>query len=205
MIRINLLGRVRPKAPAAPVAVESTGRYLVIALAFLAACGYLYYSYVSNSRELDRVNQEISRLNAEKATLLVIKAQVTQFEQQKATLQQRIDVIRALQKSRTGGQELLQMVASTVNKTDELWLTSLDRKGDALNIEGQAASINAVANFITQLKRSGYFATVEIKEAKQVTTGIVPTFTFSMTAAVGSANAEAPPTPPPAGAPKGRG
>ena len=34
-------------------------------------------------------------------------------------------------------------------------------------MQGEAASINAVANFITQLKRSGYFDNVEIKNAKE--------------------------------------
>jgi Tfp pilus assembly protein PilN len=88
----------------------------------------------------------------------------------------------------------------------------LDRKGDNLEIKGQAGSINAVANFITQLKRSGYFNNVEIKEATE--TDLVEsaqTFGFSMTAAV--ANASTPPEakPQPAGgkapaqpAPKGR-
>ena len=87
----------------------------------------------------------------------------------RAVLQQRIDVIETLQKNRTGGQELLQMVANTVVRVDALWLTSLDRKGDNLEIEGEAGSINAVANFITQLKRSGYFDKVEIKKPRRMT------------------------------------
>jgi Tfp pilus assembly protein PilN len=41
------------------------------------------------------------------------------------------------------------------------------RKGNVLSMEGSSASINAVANFITALKRSGYFQKVEIKESKQ--------------------------------------
>ena len=52
-------------------------------------------------------------------------------------------------------------------RTDTLWLTSLDRNGDALTIQGTAGSINAVANFITELKTSGYFDQVEIKESTQ--------------------------------------
>jgi len=48
-----------------------------------------------------------------------------------------------------------------------LWLTEMVRKGNTLSLEGSSASINAVANFITALKRSGYFQKVEIKESKQ--------------------------------------
>ena len=41
------------------------------------------------------------------------------------------------------------------------------RTGDSLDIAGEAGSINSVANFITQMKRSGYFDKVEIKDAKE--------------------------------------
>ena len=123
------------------------------------------------------------------------------FESQKAVLQQRIDVIETLQKNRTGGQELLQMVANTVVRVDSLWLTNLDRKGNTLEIKGEAGSINAVANFITQLKRSGYFDKVEIKEAQE--TDLVKsaqTYGFSMTAAIaGGAPPENQAKPQPAG------
>ena len=82
------------------------------------------------------------------------------------------------------------MVATTVVHVDNVWLTSLSRNGNALDIQGEAASINSVANFITQLKRSGYFDNVEIKQATE--DDIVPaveTYGFSMTAAI------VPPTP----------
>ena len=49
----------------------------------------------------------------------------------------------------------------------QLWLTEMVRKGSVLSMEGTSASVNAVANFITALKRSGYFQRVEFKEAKQ--------------------------------------
>ena len=98
-------------------------------------------------------------------------------------LQQRINVIEELQRNRTGGQELLDALANTVSRTDTLWLTSLERKGDGLTLLGTAGSINAVANFITQLKHSGYFDQVEIKESAQDDKDVtVQTFNFTLTA-----------------------
>jgi len=194
MIRINLLGQVRPKAAKTTVPLEATVQVLFLAVALGLALVILAVTYLQQKKQLDAVNKKISDLRAEKATLQQIKADVDRFESQKAELQHRIDVIETLQKNRTGGQELLQMVANTVVRVDSLWLTSLERKGDSLDIQGQAGSINAVANFITQLKRSGYFGKVEIKEAKE--TDIVKTaqtFGFSMTADVVHA-------PPPTGA-----
>jgi Tfp pilus assembly protein PilN len=77
-------------------------------------------------------------------------------------------------------------VANTVSRTENLWLTDLTRKGSTLNIQGASASINSVANFITAMKRSGYFQKVEIEESKQderATSGI-QTFTFKLNAEI---------------------
>jgi len=196
MIRINLLGQVRPKAAKTAVPLEATVQLLFLAAAIGLAVVVLAIVYVSQKKQLDTTNSRISALNAEKASLQQVKRDVDQYESQKAILQQRINVIETLQKNRTGGQELLEMVANTVVRVDSLWLTSIERKGESLEIAGQAGSINAVANLITQLKRSGYFGKVEIKEAKE--TDIVPTaqtFGFTMTAAIN-------PTPLPNDAPK---
>jgi Tfp pilus assembly protein PilN len=115
-----------------------------------------------------------------------LKQQVENFEKQRAVLQQRIGVVEDLQRNRTGGQELLEAIANTVSRTDTLWLTSVERKGDGLTINGSAGSINAVANYITQLKRSGYFQTVEIKESHQDENAkAVQIFVFSLTAQFG--------------------
>jgi type IV pilus assembly protein PilN len=185
MIRINLLGQARPKAAKKSVPLESTMQILFLLVALGVAAVVLGITYFQQKSELDKTNARIASLQAEKASLQQIKADVDRFESQKAVLQQRIDVIETLQRNRTGGQDLLQMVANTVVRVDALWLTSLNRSGDSIDMEGEAGSINAVANFITQLKRSGYFDNVEIKQATE--NDIVPsveTFGFAMTASI---------------------
>jgi type IV pilus assembly protein PilN len=185
MIRINLLGQARPKAAKKAVPLEATVQILFLAVAIGLAAVVLAITYFQQKGQLDAVNRQITSLQAEKASLQQIKQDVDQFEREKGILQQRIDVIETLQRNRSGGQELLQMVANTVVRVDSLWLTTLERKGDALNIEGDAGSINAVANFITQMKRSGYFDKVEITEAKENDIEkSVQTFGFTMTASI---------------------
>lgn len=197
MIRINLLGQARPKATKQAVPLEATVQLVFMLAAIAFALVVLGISYIQDKKQLDQTNNRITALRAEKASLEQIKMQVQQFEQQKAVLQQRIDVIETLQKNRTGGQQLLQMVANTVVHVDSLWLTSLERKQDALTIQGEAGSINAVANFITQMKQSGYFDKVEFTQTKEndLIKG-TPTFAFNMTASVAAA---APPSSSPGG------
>lgn len=188
MIRINLLGQERPKAVGPSIPLESSLRGILFFASLALALIVLFVIYQQKSHELTSIEQRISSLQAEKTRLQEVKAEVLKFEQDKTVLQQRIDVIEALQSSRSGGQQLLQMVANTVSRTDELWLTSLERKGDSLVISGEAASINSIANFITQMRRSGFFDKIEIKDATEndIVKG-AQTFGFNMTADVAQA------------------
>jgi len=186
MIRINLLGRARPKATRTAVPIEATLQYVLLGIALVASIGILYGHYLLMDRENKQVLAHIQRQTGEKQRLEQLKTQVETFEKQKTVLQQRISVIEQLQRNRTGGQELLDAIANTVSRTDTLWLTSVDRKGDALTINGSAGSINAVANYVTQLRHSGYFQQVEIKESHQDDSNkTVEIFLFSLTANFG--------------------
>ena len=208
MIRINLLGQVRPKAARRAPTIDTGGALpLFFILAGLGVgvlvLGVLYYTW---QKQLAEENNRIKTLTAQKTELEQTKQQVEAFEKQKAILQQRVATIEQLQRDRTGGQELLDMVANTVSRTENLWLTDMTRKGNALSMDGAAASINSVANFITALKRSGYFQKVEILESKQDDKNLaVQTFNFQITAEIAppqSAQARPANTPTPAAAAK---
>jgi type IV pilus assembly protein PilN len=185
MIRINLLGQTRPKAGRRPVDTGAALPVVFIGIGAVVGFVVLAYFYHSLQTQLNDENNRIKVLTAQKTELQVIKQQVESFEKQKQVLQQRVSVIEQLQRDRTGGQELLDMVANTVSRTENLWLSSMTRKGNVITFDGASASINAVANFITALKRSGYFQKVEIKESKQddKNTGI-QTFMFQISAEI---------------------
>lgn len=186
MIRINLLGQIRPKATRRPVDTGAALPVLFIGAGIILGVlvlGFLFYSW---QKQLSAENGRIKALQAQKTDLESIKQQVEAFEKQKQVLDQRVRTIEQLQRDRTGGQELLDMVANTVSRTENLWLTTMTRKGNQLSIEGSSASVNAVANFITALKRSGYFQKVEIKETKQddKNTSSLETFNFQLSAEI---------------------
>jgi Tfp pilus assembly protein PilN len=148
----------------------------------LIVLGFFYYTW---QKQLTEENNRIKTLQAQKTELEQTKLQVEAFEKQKAVLQQRVATIEQLQRDRTGGQELLDMVANTVSRTENLWLTQMTRKGNGLAMEGASASINSVANFITALKRSGYFQKVEILESHQDEKNLaIQTFNFQITAEI---------------------
>lgn len=190
MIRINLLGQERPKTsrrgPTIPL--ESSLRLILFVAALLVAAVVLFAMYHQKQTELTTIQGRITSLQAELTRLQQVKQDVEQYEQQSKVLQQRINVIEDLQANRSGGQQLLQMVATTVEHSSEVWLTSMERKGDSLDLAGESVSINALANFVTQMKRSGYFGNIEMKQAAEndLVKG-AQTFGFTMSAQISPA------------------
>jgi Tfp pilus assembly protein PilN len=191
------------------VPLEATLQVVFFLAAMVVALGVLYYNWHSTNEQITEVRLHIQKQSGEKARLEKLKMQVDEFERQKGVLQQRINIIEQLQRNRTGGQELLNALADTVTRTDTLWLTSLNRQGNGLTIVGTAGSINAVANFITQLKHSGYFDQIEIKESTQDTKNSdIQTFAFTLTAQFAlpqDRSADADPAPAPASTPARKG
>jgi type IV pilus assembly protein PilN len=206
MIRINLLGQTRPKERReTTLPLDATFRLGMLVAALVLAFGVLFVTYESQAKQLQQTNDKIQSLQAERARLQQVKSEVQRFETQKTVLQNRINVIETLQKGRTGGQEMLQAVANTVARSEGVWLTSLSKTGGTLSMDGEASSVNSVANFLTQMKRTGYFDKIEIKETKEndlVKT--VPTFSFSVTADIATTESVPASTTPPGAAPRGR-
>src|SRR5260370_5339487 len=96
-------------------------------------------------KEVSKEKVEIKKLTAQKTDLEQTKQQVEMFEKQKVVLQQRVATIEQLQRDRTGGQELLDMVANTGSRTENLWLTQMVRQGATPSVEGSSASPNSYA------------------------------------------------------------
>jgi len=207
MIRINLLGQTRPKASRRPVDTGAALPLVFIGAGVVLGALFLFYFYHSWQTQLNDENKRIQQLQAQKTDLEQIKLQVEAFDKQKVVLQQRVSTIEQLQRDRTGAQELLDQVANTVSRAENLWLMSLSKKGTNLSMDGAAASLNSVANFITALKRSGYFQKVEIKEAKQDEKNQnVQTYMFSINAEIApNGPAGATPAAKPANTPGGAG
>ena len=192
MIRINLLGQTRPKTARRPVDTGAAMPLVFIGAGVLLGALFLFYFYHSWQTQLNEENARIKQLQSQKTELEQIKLQVEAFEKQKQVLQQRVSTIEQLQKDRTGGQELLDQIANTVSRAENLWLTSMTKKGTSVTLEGAAASINSVANFITALKRSGYFQNIEIKESKQDDkNAAVQTFLFTIDAEIAPSGPDA--------------
>jgi len=174
MIRINLLSVPRTKrgkrtvVAAAPAVSGSGPNLLVVSLVVvvLAAVVNLGWWYKLN-QESRRIAAEMVKADKENRDLLQVKTRVEQKNKEAEQYQRRVDVIDRLRAQQSGPKELLAMIGDTVNATDAVWLNKMNDDGPNISIEGTALSIDAVANLMANLKRTGYFKNVEMKESYQ--------------------------------------
>jgi Tfp pilus assembly protein PilN len=175
MIRINLLGAPKPKSKrgggsAAVVDINVGGGISplikVAAIVAIAALGNAGYWYRLNSQK-DKIAQQMATAQRKNQELSQVKARYLERQRQAEAYKRRVDVIDQLRAAQTGPVNLLNMVGSTVNNTEAVWLNTMKDQGSSIDIEGLALSHDAVANLITNLQKTGFFKNVEIKETLQ--------------------------------------
>jgi Tfp pilus assembly protein PilN len=169
MIRINLLGRARPRVKRrVPVTGALQVALFIIPVGLAVVALVVHYGMIRN--QIRDLNDQIKQKQAEKAQMAQLEQEIKEFEAKQALLEGRIRVIEELKRNQAGPVKLLESVGRTVSLTDTLWLTSLDEKaGGQIEFKGLAGSMDAVANFITNLDQSGFFENVEMKETLQQT------------------------------------
>lgn len=178
MIRINLLGIPRPKkgkrgaaAAAAAVSTPGEGPSALVLLGAGAVLGLVvaFGMFYMADKEAKEVATKLEAANREGARLGQVKTKYEQRKKEADAFEKRVKVIDQLHNEQQGPVNLLNTVGNTVNGTDAVWLSDVTDAGNNINISGVALSTTAVANLMTNLKRTGYFKTVEIKDATQDT------------------------------------
>lgn len=168
MIRINLLGRPRPRVKRR-VAIAGTLQLVLFVIPLAAALLALIVHLYLIRGDIAQLQEDIAQKQTEKRQMAQLEKEINEFEAKQRLLRGRIDVIENLKRNQSGPVRLLEAVGDTVSLTDTLWLTSMEEKGpNEIEFQGMAGSIDAVANFITNLNRSGYFENVEMKESIEV-------------------------------------
>jgi len=160
MIRINLLPfRAARKKENVRRQVTVFGLTLVFLI-----CAMAYYFFALNS-ELSHVKAEEQRLQSELATFEKTLQRIAQLEKMIKEIRAKLDVIKGLEKGKTGPVRLLDEIAAAVPR-DKLWLTALSESGGILKLNGTAMDNETVALFMTNLEKSPHIAGVELLSTK---------------------------------------
>lgn len=199
MIRINLSSLAPPKTRRGKRGGGSTASMstpgegsstIVLVLVFVAVLGgAIGLSWYMVNREHDRLDKELKAAVAENLKLSEVKAKYEASKKKADVFERRVKVIEDLKEAQKGPVNLLNTVADTVNRTDAVWLEAMTSDGKSLDFVGMALSPDAVAELMTNLRKTGYFKTVEIKETSQDSSvKELQAFKFELICEIGAAN-----------------
>lgn len=173
MIRINLLGVPRKttrgkRASAVPISGGEGSSTIILGVVFLGALAVLIgLAHVWVQHEHDRLEKNLQTAILENQRLADVKAKYEASKKKADMYERRVRVIDELKNAQSGPVNLLNLVADTVNSTDAVWLETMTNDGKTLNFTGTALSPNSVADLMANLRKSGAFKSVEIKETLQ--------------------------------------
>jgi Tfp pilus assembly protein PilN len=168
MIRINLLGTPKTKARHLPkITMSAPSLRMLAILAVAIAFGGVYFLYWRAQNQHGKIQVELRDTDKQLAALAGVKTAYTQKQKEVDALKQKFGVIDQLRAHQNGPVQLLNTITQTVNETDAVWLSKMSDDGKSILMDGTALSTTAVANLIGNLKKSGYFKNVELKETLQ--------------------------------------
>jgi len=149
MIRINLLGSERKKAPRAVVFGAGQRLTMLCSLIMVAAVAGVGWWYWSLSQTSSQVETEIAAAQQEAARLRSMMAEVEAFEAQRTRIQERVALIEELR----GGQSLPVQLLDHVSRSlpDMLWLTSMTQDATQVTIVGNSRTLVALSDFVGNL------------------------------------------------------
>jgi type IV pilus assembly protein PilN len=136
-----------------------------------------YMSWSSSKREmrsetqLKLVQDDLIRLNKE-------VGEIDELKQRKAKLEQKLAVIKDLDKGRLRAAYILGELSQRT--PEKVWIESLDKNGKDLKIVGVALDNETIANFMDVLGRSKYFTGVELDVTEQIDRGGLKLMKFSL-------------------------
>jgi len=160
MIRINLLPfRAARKK-------ENIRRQLMIyglsVLLLFCIMGYTFFYLTSTMAGL---KEDQKRIEDELKTYEKTIKSIAELEKKVKEIRAKLEVIRELEKNKTGPVHLLDEIAMAVPK-EKLWLSGMKENKGNLTLTGTAMDNETIALFMTNLENSEYISAVDLQSAK---------------------------------------
>jgi type IV pilus assembly protein PilN len=161
MIKINLLLTRKEKKK---VGVKKEFVVLILSVGVLLLL--LIGLHWKMGKENDRILAQIAETKKEIAHYKALALEVTKAKEAQKTLQDKLNIINSLTKGKETPVRILDGIS--VDKPDKLHLESMKKEGSKLGIEGIAMDDETIVQFMTNLKRSNLFKSVDLIVSEQV-------------------------------------
>ena len=141
----------------------------------------MIYAFLQVRGELNSLKEEKQRIETELAAYEETIKRINELEKKIADIRKKLDVIKDLEKKKTGPVHLLDEVAEAVPK-DKLWLSSFVEKDGKLTLTGTAMDNETFSVFMTRLAEAELITSVDMKEtrARSIPEHKLSVFDFSL-------------------------
>ena len=161
MIKINLLQRKKEgKAAKGRKEIMITGVAIGLLVALLA---FLHWQMMAKREDMAR------RITSTEQEIALYKSKIekaSKAKEEQKILTEKLGVINSLKKQKSISAKVLDEVS--VQKPEKLHLEVLKKDGNRVGIEGIALDDETVANFMTNLRKTNLFKTVDLVVSEQV-------------------------------------
>ena len=180
MIRINLLPIGRR-----PVEEKIRKEITVFFLLMFFSLSVMVYFHIDHTRTIKQITAEKKTVDSEIRRYQDRQRQLQELQERHKILEQKLGVIEQLKKNRDLQVRVLDQLAVIV-PTDQMWIKTLDQKGNTLTLTGVARGNEVIAQFMEALEKSPYIDAngVVLKQSRQVKIQGYKLKNFNLTARV---------------------
>jgi type IV pilus assembly protein PilN len=184
MIEINLLPHREARRAAD---LRQTAGILILGLVMVL--GVIAMVDSGLNQNLADVQATVRQLEADIARYKPEEEQVQVFKAKRSELEDKLDVIKGLDRARSGPVRIMDELSK--NTPDRLWLTGLSTEGVEIEVEGASLDTGVVADFLRALNASPYFTEVDLEHTSSgAQVDGVKLVNFVITAALADPDAE---------------
>jgi type IV pilus assembly protein PilN len=179
MIRINLLASGAKARKAKPQYDVRAQVLLGVGVILIIVTGCWWYASTLDS-EIEARQEEKREKESQVAQLKEQVKKVQDFEQKKKLLEDKNRIIDQLEQSRMGPVKALDHVSQSIEPL-KIWLTRLGVSSDTVELEGKALTNDDVVEFANNLRRTDYFAGINLQESKATVENKINVYQFRLT------------------------
>ncbi|MBH0196778.1 MAG: PilN domain-containing protein, partial [Nitrospira sp.] len=152
---------------------------LGVGVILIIVTGCWWYASMLDS-EIEARQEEKRGKESQVAQLKEQVKKVQDFEQKKKLLEDKNRIIDQLEQSRMGPVKVLDHVSQSIEPL-KIWLTKLGVSSDTVELEGKALTNDDVVEFANNLRRTDYFAGINLQESKATVENKINVFQFRLT------------------------
>ncbi len=174
MIKINLLDSVTERQGGASVKVEKkvsspASRLLLMSIAVLTLlAGVIGWDFISTARAKAEAERQLAEQKQKAAELEAVMKEQKELEDKIRNVDLRIEAIKKLRSTQAGPSAVLSAIRERIGMNTDIYLDSIEQKGDQLTIKGSSPSESAVTQFGRSLEfSSGLFSNLGIETQRK--------------------------------------